>query len=194
MRLTRSAPKYQSTPRKPQALGLPLAEPIETKRRLAAIFAADVEGYSRLMGADEVATLDALTARREILDGLIATHGGRIANTAGDSVLAEFGSAVDAVRCAMEAQGALAKANSTLPENRQINFRIGVHVGDVMVRAGDLFGDGVNIAARLQTLARAGGLCVSGVTYDQVRKILPLELHGPRCADGQEHRGAHTRL
>jgi TolB-like protein/Tfp pilus assembly protein PilF len=127
------------------------------------------------MGADEVATLDALTARRDILDGLIASHGGRIANTAGDSVLAEFGSAVDAVRCAMEAQGALAKANSTLPENRQINFRIGVHVGDVMVRDGDLFGDGVNIAARLQTLARAGGLCVSGVTYDQVRKILPLE-------------------
>ena len=127
------------------------------------------------MGTDEVATLDALTARREVLDGLIATHGGRIANTAGDSVLAEFGSAVDAVRCATEAQGALAKANSGLPENRQINFRIGVHVGDVMVRAGDLFGDGVNIAARLQTLARAGGLCVSGVTYDQVRKILPLE-------------------
>jgi adenylate cyclase len=126
------------------------------------------------MGTDEVATLDALTARREILDGLIATHGGRIANTAGDSVLAEFGSAVDAVRCAMEAQGALANANSTLPESRHINFRIGVHVGDVMVRAGDLFGDGVNIAARLQTLARAGGLCVSGVTYDQVRKILPL--------------------
>ena len=151
-----------------------MAELIETKRRLAAIFAADVEGYSRLMGADEVATLDALTARREILDGLIATHGGRIANTAGDSVLAEFGSAVDAVRCAMEAQGALGKANSGLPENRQINFRIGVHVGDVMVRAGDLFGDGVNIAARLQTLAKAGGLCVSGVTYDQVRKILPL--------------------
>jgi adenylate cyclase len=147
---------------------------MEVKRRLAAIFAADVEGYSRLMGADEVATLNALTARREILDMLIATHGGRIANTAGDSVLAEFVSAVDAVRCAMEAQDALAKANSGLLENRQINFRIGVHVGDVMVRAGDLFGDGVNIAARLQTLARAGGLCISGVTYDQVRKVLPL--------------------
>jgi adenylate cyclase len=128
-----------------------LAKPVETKRRLAAIFAADVEGYSRLMGADEVATLGALTARREILDGLIATHGGRIANTAGDSVLAEFGSAVDAVRCAMEAQDELAKANSTFPESRHINFRIGVHVGDVMVRAGDLFGDGVNIAARLQS-------------------------------------------
>jgi TolB-like protein/tetratricopeptide (TPR) repeat protein len=152
-----------------------MAEPVQVKRRLAAIFAADVEGYSRLMETDEVATLEALTARREVLDGLIATHGGRIANTAGDSVLAEFGSAVDAVRCAMEAQDALGKANSTMPENRQINFRIGVHVGDVMVRAGDLFGDGVNIAARLQTLARAGGLCVSGITYDQVRKILPLE-------------------
>jgi TolB-like protein len=174
-RLTGLAPTYQMLPRKPHVLGLPLADPMEVKRRLAAIFAADVEGYSRLMGGDEVATLDALTARREILDGLIATHDGRIANTAGDSVLAEFGSAVDAVRCAMEAQGALAEANSTLPENRQINFRIGVHVGDVMVRAGDLFGDGVNIAARLQTLARPGGLCVSGVTYDQVRKILPID-------------------
>ena len=92
-----------------------MAEPIETKRRLAAIFAADVEGYSRLMGTDEVATLDALTARREVLDGLIASHGGRIANTAGDSVLAEFGSAVDAVRCAIEAQGALAKATRRFP-------------------------------------------------------------------------------
>src|SRR6202795_1531599 len=142
------------------------------ERRLAAILAADVEGFSRLMGADEVATLDALTARREILDGLITTHGGRIANTAGDSVLAEFGSAVDAVRCAMEAQGALATANSTLPQTRRINFRIGIHVGDVMVRAGDLFGDGVNIAARLQTLAKAGGLCISGGPYDRVRKIL----------------------
>src|SRR4051794_494225 len=112
-----------------RSTGVTLAEPIETKRRLAAILAADVEGYSRLMGTDEVATLDALTARRDILDGLIASRGGRIANTAGDSVLAEFGSAVDAVRCAMEAQVALAAANSTLPESRQINFRMGVHVG-----------------------------------------------------------------
>ena len=167
---------------------------MEVKRRLAAIFAADVEGYSRLMGTDEVATLNTLTSRREILDGLIANHGGRIANTAGDSVLAEFGSAVDAVRCAMEAQGALSQANSTLPESRQINFRIGVHVGDVMVRAGDLFGYGVNIAARLQTLAKAGGLCISGVTYDQVPENLAASVHGPRSAGGQEHRRAHTRL
>src|SRR5204863_538239 len=99
---------------------------------------------------------------------------GRIANTAGDSVLAEFGSAVDAVKCAVDAQAALAEVNSGLAPDRRINFRIGVHTGDVMVRAGDLFGDGVNIAARLQTLAKPGAVCISGVTYDQVRKILPL--------------------
>jgi len=113
-----------------------------------------------------------LTRRRAILDGLIASHRGRIANTAGDSVLAEFGSAVDAVRCAVEAQEALAEANAGALPDRHINFRIGVHVGDVMVKDGDLFGDGVNIAARLQTLANAGGVCVSGVAHDQVRKIL----------------------
>jgi len=145
----------------------------DTERRLVAIFAADVEGYSRLMGADEVGTLRDLTRRRDILDGLIASRRGRIANTAGDSVLAEFGSAVDAVQCAVEAQAALAKANVGLSPDRHINFRIGVHVGDVMIKEGDLFGDGVNIAARLQTLASAGGVCLSGVAYDQVRKILP---------------------
>jgi adenylate cyclase len=101
------------------------------------------------------------------------THRGRIANTAGDSVLAEFGSAVDAVQCAVDAQVALAEANKSLAPERHINFRIGVHIGDVMVRAGDLFGDGVNIAARLQTLAKPGGVCISGATYDQVRKVLP---------------------
>jgi adenylate cyclase len=150
-----------------------LAESIDTVRRLVAIFAADVEGYSRLMGADEVSTLRELTQRRTILDGLIAAHRGRIANTAGDSVLAEFGSAVDAVQCAVEAQAALAEANAALSPNHHINFRIGIHVGDVMVKGGDLFGDGVNIAARLQTLASAGGTCISGVAHDQVRKILP---------------------
>src|ERR1700756_147627 len=126
------------------------------------------------MGADEVGTLRDLTERRAILDELIASHRGRIANTAGDSVLAEFGSAVDAVKCAVDAQGALAEANSSLPAGRHISFRIGVHIGDVMVRAGDLFGDGVNIAARLQTLAKPGGVCISGTTYDQVRKVLPI--------------------
>jgi adenylate cyclase len=145
----------------------------DTERRLVAIFAADVEGYSRLMGADEVGTLRDLTARRDILDGLITSRRGRIANTAGDSVMAEFGSAVDAVQCAVEAQAALSEANVALSPDRQINFRIGVHVGDIMVKGGDLFGDSVNIAARLQTLASAGGVCLSGVAHDQVRKILP---------------------
>ena len=151
-----------------------MAKPIDAERRLVAIFAADVEGYSRLMGADEVGTLRDLTERRAILDELIASHRGRIANTAGDSVLAEFSSAVDAVQCAVEAQAALAGANAGLSPERHINFRIGIHVGDVMVKGGDLFGDGVNIAARLQALASAGGTCISSVAYDQVRKILPL--------------------
>jgi TolB-like protein/class 3 adenylate cyclase len=143
-------------------------------RKLVAVFAADVEGYSRLMGADEVGTLKGLTERRAILDRLIGDHRGRIANTAGDSVLAEFGSTVDAVQCAVEAQTALAEANFSLAPDRRINFRIGIHIGDVMIRAGDLFGDGVNIAARLQSIAKPGGVCISGVTYDQVRKVLPM--------------------
>jgi TolB-like protein/class 3 adenylate cyclase/Tfp pilus assembly protein PilF len=146
----------------------------DVTRKLVAVFAADVEGYSRLMGADEVATLKGLTERRAVLDRIIGEHRGRIANTAGDSVLAEFGSAVDAVKCAVDAQAALAEENSNLPSDRRINFRIGVHIGDVMVRGGDLFGDGVNIAARLQTMAKPGGVCISGATHDQVRKVLPV--------------------
>jgi len=146
----------------------------DVERRLVAIFAADVEGYSRLMGRDEVATLRDLTERRQILDRLIASHRGRIANTAGDSVLAEFASAVDAVQCAVEAQAAWAEANDRVPPDRRVKFRIGVHVGDVMVRAGDLFGDGVNIAARLQSSAAADGICISSAAHEQVRKILPL--------------------
>src|SRR5215469_10659077 len=116
-----------------------MSDPTKVSRRLVAVFAADVEGYSRLMGADEVGTLKRLTERRAILDRLIGEHGGRIANTAGDSVLAEFGSAVEAVQCAVESQAALTEANSNLRAERHINFRIGVHIGDVMVRAGDLF-------------------------------------------------------
>ena len=146
----------------------------DVTRRLVAVFAADVEGYSRLMGADEVGTLKGLTERRAILDRFIGEHRGRIANTAGDSVLAEFGSAVDAVKCAVDVQAALAEANSGIAPDRRISFRIGVHIGDVMVRAGDLFGDGVNIAARLQALAKPGSVCISGATYDQVRKVLPI--------------------
>jgi len=151
-----------------------MSDPTKVSRRLVAVFTADVEGYSRLMGADEVGTLKGLTERRAILDRFIGEHGGRIANTAGDSVLAEFGSAVDAVQCAVDAQSALAEANSGLAPDRSISFRIGVHIGDVLIRAGDLFGDGVNIAARLQSIAKPGAVCISGATYDQVRKALPV--------------------
>ncbi len=151
-----------------------MSDPMTVSRRLVAVFAADVEGYSRLMGVDEVGTLKGLTERRAILDRLIGEHSGRIANTAGDSVLAEFGSAVEAVQCAVEAQAALAEANTGVPPDKHISFRIGVHIGDVMVRAGDLFGDGVNIAARLQTMANPGSVCISGATYDQVRKVLQM--------------------
>jgi adenylate cyclase len=118
-----------------------MSDPISVSRRLVAVFAADVEGYSRLMGADEVGTPKELTDRRAILDRIIGEHRGRIANTAGDSVLAEFGSAVDAVQCAVEAQAALAEANAGLAPDRRTSFRMGIHIGDVMVRAGDLFGD-----------------------------------------------------
>jgi hypothetical protein len=144
------------------------------ERRLAPIFAADVEAYSRYMGEDEAGTFETLIAHRAILDSFIAEHRGRIANTAGDSVLAEFPSAVDAVTCALRAQEALSSANDKLPETRRLEFRIGVHVGDIMVKGGDLFGDGVNIAARAQALARPGGVCVSGVAQEHVRKTLPV--------------------
>jgi class 3 adenylate cyclase len=124
----------------------------EIERKLAAIFAADVEGYSRLMGIDEVGTLRTLTAYRAIIDGLIAQHRGRIFNTAGDSVLAEFASVVDAVQCAVGVQQAIGEENGKKLSDRQMRFRIGVHVGDVLVQGANLLGDGVNIAARLETL------------------------------------------
>ena len=143
------------------------------ERRLAAIFAADVAGYSRLMEQDEVRTLRTLTDHRQIMDRHIAEYGGRIANTAGDSVLAEFPSAVDAVQCATQVQKALTSADHDKPDEECLQFRIGIHVGDVMIRGGDLLGDGVNIAARLESLAEPGGICISETTYGYVRKVLP---------------------
>ncbi len=142
------------------------AERIE--RRLAAIFAADVAGYSRLMSQDELGTLRALTAHREVIDQFIAEHGGRIANTAGDSVLAEFPSVIGAVQCAVAAQKKLAEMNAGVADDRALMFRIGVHVGDVLVRGGDLLGDGVNVAARLQQMADPGGVLVSEDVQRQV--------------------------
>jgi adenylate cyclase len=149
-----------------RTLGLE-APPLE--RRLAAILAADVEGYSRLMHGDEDATLTTLSVCRAVVDELIVRHKGRIANTAGDSVLAEFASVLDAVYCAIEIQQALARANQGESEARQMRFRIGINVGDVMVKDGDLFGDGVNVAARLEGLVRGGEICVSRGVHDHLR-------------------------
>ena len=152
----------------------PLPQNIEIERRLAAVLAADVAGFSRLTEADEVGTMRLLAAQRAILDAAIARHRGRIANTAGDSVLAEFPSAVNAVQCAVEVQQALRDAAEGAAEDRRVLFRIGIHVGDVMARGGDLLGTGVNVAARLEALADAGGIVISAAAHEQVKKILPL--------------------
>jgi TolB-like protein/class 3 adenylate cyclase len=144
------------------------------ERKLAAIFAADVEGYSRLMGLDEVGTLRTLTAYRVIVDRLIASHHGRIFNTAGDSLVADFASAVDAVQCAVEVQEAIPKENADRPASEQMRFRIGIHVGDIIVQGDNLFGDAVNVAARLEALAEPGGICISGTVRDQIGTKLPL--------------------
>jgi adenylate cyclase len=140
------------------------------ERRLAAILAADVAGYSRLMGVDEEGTLAALkTLRRELIDPRIAEHHGRIVKTTGDGALVEFASAVDAVRCAIEIQRAMAERNAARPEDRRIEFRIGINVGDIIIDESDIFGDGVNIAARLEGIAEPGGVCMSDDAYRQVR-------------------------
>ncbi len=153
-----------------------MAEDQVVERKLAVIFAADVAEYSRLMGLDEVGTLRRLQAYRVILDRLIAAHRGRIFNTAGDSVVADFGSAVDAVECAVAVQDAMEKENEDLPAGEQMRFRIGIHLGDVIVEGENLFGDGVNIAARLEALAEPGGICLSGAVRDQIGSRLPVGL------------------
>src|SRR5882672_461347 len=155
---------------------VPRLEAHSIERKLAAIFAADVEGYSRLMGLDEVGTLRTLTAYRVIIDRLIASHRGRIFNTAGDSVVADFASAVDAVQCAVAVQDAIAKDSAAWPADEQMRLRIGVHVGDVIVQGENLFGDGVNIAARLEALAEPGGICISGTVRDYIGTKLPIAL------------------
>lgn len=144
------------------------------ERRLAAILAADVAGYSRLMERDEAATLAMLKACREAIAGLVARHRGRVVSASGDGVLAEFPSVVNAVECAVRIQRELAERNVALPDDRRMLFRIGINVGDVMVEGGDLFGEGVNIAARLQALAEPGGILISGSVFDQVRNKLTL--------------------
>ena len=146
--------------------------PVE--RKLAAIFAADIAGYSRLMARDEVGTLARLKACRAIIDGLIASHRGRIFSTAGDSVVADFASVVDAVQCAVAVQAAIATEDAGDADDEPMQFRIGVHVGDVMVDGEDLLGDGVNIAARLEALADPGAICISGAAREHIGNKLPL--------------------
>jgi len=147
------------------------------ERRLAAILATDVAGYSRLMGVDEEGTLAALKAiQRELIDPKIAEHNGRMVKTTGDGALVEFGSVVDAVRCAMEIQRTMAERNASIPEDRRIEFRIGINVGDIIIDEGDIYGDGVNIAARVETLAKPGAICISDTAYQQVKGKFALEV------------------
>lgn len=145
------------------------------QRRLAAILSADVEGYSRLMHADEDGTLRLLNSHRAIIDRLIDEYGGRIANTSGDGVLAEFPSAVDGLKCALEIAERLSEVNFELPRDSRVNFRFGLHVGDVAVKDGDLFGDSVNVAARLQQIALPGTVYLSETVHQFVHKTLPLK-------------------
>jgi adenylate cyclase len=140
-----------------------------TTRRLAAVLAADVAGYSRLMGVDEVGTVQAMREHRSAADPLIAEHGGRVVKTTGDGVLIEFGSVVGAVECALGLQGLAGERNAVLPGNRRMEWRIGIHLGDVLIDGEDILGDGVNIAARLEGIAEPGGICISEDAFRQVR-------------------------
>src|ERR1700732_1673462 len=155
------------------------------ERRLAAILAADVAGYSRLMGADEEATVARLKAlRRDLADPKIKEHRGRIVKTTGDGLLIEFASVVDAVRCAVEVQREMAKRNADVPSDRRIEFRMGINFGDIMKDGRDIYGDGVNLAARLEALAEPGGICVSRVVRDQVRDKLAFSFEDMGACSG----------
>jgi class 3 adenylate cyclase len=150
----------------------PLLE-VSMERKLTAILSADVKGYSRLMGEDEEATIRTLTTYREAMTTLIQQHG-RVVDSPGDNLLAEFASVVDAVRCAVEIQQDLKAQNAELPDQRKMEFRIGINLGDVVVEGERLYGDGVNIAARIESLAEPGGICLSGAVYEHVENKLVL--------------------
>ncbi|NIM93289.1 MAG: guanylyl cyclase, partial [Anaerolineales bacterium] len=145
------------------------------KRKLSAILSADVKEYSRLISQDEIGTIRTLTAYKEAMSSLIQQYKGRMVDSPGDNLLAEFGSVVDAVNCAVEIQRELAERNAELPSARQMEFRIGVNLGDVVEEEGRIYGDGVNIASRVERLAEGGGICISGMAYDQVANKLGLE-------------------
>src|SRR5881398_2593023 len=145
------------------------------ERKLAAIFSTDVKGYSRLMGEDEIATIHTLTAYRTLIATLIQQYRGRVVDSPGDNLLAEFPSVVEAVQCAVAVQRELRVRNAALPPHRRMEFRIGINLGDVITEGERIYGDGVNIAARLEGLAEAGGLCIAGTVYDQVKNKLALD-------------------
>src|SRR6516225_6221185 len=144
-------------------------------RRLAAILAADVAGYSRLMGLDEVGTARTLREHRAVTDALVAKHRGRLVKTTGDGVLLEFPSVVDAVECAVAVQAVMAERNQGITEDRRMLFRIGINLGDILIEGDDILGDGVNVAARLEGVAEPGGICISSSAYEQVRGKVPVE-------------------
>jgi len=144
------------------------------KRKLTAILSADVKGYSRLMGEDEEATVRTITAYREVIASVVQKHRGRVVDSPGDNILAEFASVLDAVRSGVEIQEELKTRNAELPDERKMEFRIGVNLGDVIHEAKRIYGDGVNVAARVESLAEAGGICVSGTVFDQIETKLPL--------------------
>ena len=150
------------------------SSPQSLERKLSTILSADVAEFSRLMSEDEEQTLRTFRGHKQVFESLVTLHRGRVFNTAGDAILAEFGSAVEAVRCATDIQAALRTRNDQLQPSRQVRFRIGVNLGDVMVQGQDLLGDGVNVAARLQTAAEPGGICISGSVHDQIRNKLSL--------------------
>src|SRR3954453_868040 len=154
-------------------------QPPRIGRRLAAIVAADVVGYSRLMGLDEVGTARTLREHRAVVDAVVEKHGGRLVKTTGDGVLLEFPSVVDAVECAVAVQAVMAERNEGVPQDRRMLYRIGINLGDILIEGDDILGDGVNIAARLEGIAEPGGICISSTAYDQVRGKVTVEFTDP---------------
>jgi class 3 adenylate cyclase len=150
-------------------------QPGRVERRLSAIMAADVAGYSRLMGLDEAGTARMLREHRVVADAVVAKHGGRIVKTTGDGLLIEFPSVVDAVECAVAVQTVMAERNEGVPRDRRMLFRIGINLGDILIEGDDILGEGVNIAARLEGIATPGGICISGSAHDQVRGKVAVE-------------------
>src|ERR1700751_4181637 len=158
-----------------QAQTMKQKQPPRVGRRLAAIVAGDVAGYSRLMGLDEVGTARTLREHRKVTDALVGKHGGRLVKTTGDGVLLEFPSVVDAVECAVAVQAVIAQRNEGIPQDRRMLYRIGINLGDILIEGDDILGDGVNVAARLEGIAEPGGICISSSAYDQVRGKVEVE-------------------